>query len=254
MRQAAANQLHHLVDRISSYATLADAERDAISILPAVVVYQRARADFVKFGERVDHCCLVAEGLVGRFDQAASGQRQISALHLPGEIPDLHLVVLPHATFTLRALVPTIVIAIPHSSIRTVAAAHPVAGEALRNCMVDAIMRAQSVGNTDRRHTGCRIAHLICVMAERYKGAHLSGKIVYNLPMPRFRMADATGMTFLRAHRSLRALKACGVEVRHRTVYIADWSRLVQAAGYTTSDRLQDRYITTQAAAMHQPV
>ena len=49
----------------------------------------------MRLGEIVDTACFVFDGLVGRFGQTANGERQIIALHIPGDMADLHSVVGP---------------------------------------------------------------------------------------------------------------------------------------------------------------
>jgi CRP-like cAMP-binding protein len=136
--------LQPFLDRLTSRSILSSAEQAMILALPSRAEQLEKNHDFVGFGETVDHACYVLAGLVGRFDQNARGERQITALHVPGDMPDLHSVVQPKATSALQALTTSTVLRIPHAAIRQLAGAHPAIGEALwRDTMVDSMILAQ---------------------------------------------------------------------------------------------------------------
>lgn len=233
MLQRNESNLQRFLDRLTSRSVLSAMEQQAILNLPTYAAHARAGEDFVHLGERVTHVCFVVDGLVGRFDQNAHGARQITALHIPGEMPDLHSVVQPTATSALHALSPATILRVPHEAVRAVAAAHPAIAEALwRDCMVDSMILAQWVVNVGCRDAKTRIAHLICEMACRYNAKRLSSRIVFNLPMTQLHLAEATGLTAVHVNRMLGELRSHGVEFRRGTVYISDWDRLVGAGDF----------------------
>lgn len=90
------------LDRLTSRSVLSEREKQEILSLPVNARQASPNEDFVRLGERVNHACFVVDGLVGRFDQNAAGGRQITALHIPGDMPDLHSVVQPTATSALQ--------------------------------------------------------------------------------------------------------------------------------------------------------
>jgi CRP-like cAMP-binding protein len=193
----------------------------------------RPNQDFVELGERVSHSCYVVEGLVGRFDQNARGDQQITALHIPGDMPDLHSVVQPRATSALQALSTATILEVPHASLSHATGAHPAIAEALwRDCMVDSMILAQWVVNVGRREAKSRIAHLLCEMACRYNAAPSTGAIVFELEMSQSQLADATGLTSVHVNRTLKALGDIGTTFRHQTVRIADWDALVEVGDF----------------------
>jgi CRP-like cAMP-binding protein len=241
MRPPGQPDLQRFLDRLTRRSVLSPTEQAAILELPVQVERARPNNDFVRLGERVHHACFIADGLVGRFDQNANGERQITALHIPGDMPDLHSVVQPKATSALQALSPTTILRIPHQAVRVIAAAHPAIAEALwRDCMVDSMILAQWVVNVGRRDARCRIAHLICEMALRYRGTGLSGKVTFNLPMTQAHLADATGLTSVHVNRSLKALEDEGLEFRRGAVDIDDWAQLVSVGDFDPDYLQQD--------------
>lgn len=85
--------LQRFLDRLTSRSVLSEPEQQAILNLPAHAAQVRANRDFVRLGEIVDHACVIVEGVAGRFGQTFQGARQITALHVAGEMADLHSVV-----------------------------------------------------------------------------------------------------------------------------------------------------------------
>lgn len=116
MLQATKHNLQRFVDRLTKRSVLTAQEQEAILDLPTEVAQVQSNQDFVSLGEQLDHSCLVVAGYVGRFDQNANGLRQITALHIPGDMADLHSVVQPEATSALQALSTATILRIPHSA------------------------------------------------------------------------------------------------------------------------------------------
>lgn len=130
MSNSTGPNLQSFVDRLSARSVLSGEEGDAILSLPTRASQVAANRDFVRIGERVAHCCFIVDGMMGRFGQTTEGTRQITALHLPGDVADLHSVVRPVGTSAIQALATTTVLLIPHKDLRTVATRFPAVAEA----------------------------------------------------------------------------------------------------------------------------
>lgn len=241
--------LQRYLDRLLSRSILTEEEQDAILDLPCHFEKVRPDADFVGLGEDVDHACLVVEGFVGRFDQNASGVRQITAIHIPGDMADLHSVVQTRTTSALQALSMTTILRVPHSAIRSAAARLPALAEAFwRDCMVDTAILSQWVVNLGRRDARARIAHLLCEIATRLRAPVEGGVIHFAFGVTQTQLADATGLTPVHVNRILKAMRAEGlVDVRRREVSILDWAGLVEAGDF---DR---RYLQVDVAPHDRP-
>lgn len=209
-------------------------EERALLDLPGETITVRANQDFVHLGERVEHACLIADGLVGRFDQNRQGSRQITAIHMPGDMADLHSVVQPQATSALQALSVATVLRIPHKAIRSAAAKHPALAEALwRDCMVDAAILAQWIVNVGRRDARSSLAHLLCEIAVRLEVDVGAGAFCFPFPVTQAQLADATGLTIVHVNRTLRALREDGLsEITRQEVRVLDWEGLVRAGDF----------------------
>lgn len=223
------HNLQRFLDRLTSRSVLSEPEQQAILNLPAHAAQVRANRDFVRLGEIVDHACVIVEGVAGRFGQNVQGARQITALHIAGEMADLHSVVQPRGCSALQALSTVTILRVPHRALRAAAARHPAIAEAFwRDSSVDAAILSQWVVNVGRRDARTRIAHLLCEMAVRYKGDAAGNEIVFEFPVTQFHLADATGLTAVHVNRTLKALRDAGLAViSGRTVHILDWGELV---------------------------
>jgi len=229
--------LQRFLDRLTSRSVLSEEEQQAILNLPCRSEHVQANRDFVPLGERVDHACLVVDGIVGRFGQNSDGKRQITAMHIPGDMADLHSVVQPTGASALQALSIATILRVPHAALRAAAARYPALAEALwRDCMVDASVLSQWVVNVGRRDARERVAHLLCEMAVRLHVAPAEGEIVFPFAVTQTQLADATGLTSVHVNRTLQALRRDGLaQVSSRAVHIADWDALVAVGDFDTA-------------------
>jgi CRP-like cAMP-binding protein len=222
------------LNRLLSRSVLNDDEQRAILALPYQRLEVRGNYDFVRLGETVDHACLVADGAVGRFDQNMNGARQITAIHLAGDMADLQSVVQPKATTALQALSPTTILRIPHVALREATARFPALAEALwRDCMVDSGILSQWVVNVGRRDARARLAHLLCEIATRRgMGARPAG-VAFPFAVTQAQLADATGLTIVHVNRVLKGLRMDGLAaVRRHEIEISDWEKLAEAGEF----------------------
>jgi CRP-like cAMP-binding protein len=226
--------LQPFLDKLTSRSNLGPAECQAILDLPAQPVQIQINRDFVRLGERVNHASFVVAGLVGRFGQNREGSRQITAVHLPTDMVDLHSVVAPDACSALQALSVTTILRVPHEALRAAVRRYPAIGEAFwRECVVDASVLAEWIVNVGRRDAKSRLAHLFCEIACRADG--LGAKAGSSIPFPatQTHIADMSGLTSVHVNRSLQSLKQDGiVELHSRMIHVVDWQRLIQVGDF----------------------
>ena len=236
MVHSCANDLQPFLARLNSRSVLTEEEQQTVLDLPCHAAQVRANHDFVQMDERVDHACLVVAGFVGRFGQDRDGKRQITTMHVPGDMADLHSVALPLATSALQALSTSTIVRIPHSAIRAAAAHYPALAEAFwRDCIVDAAILAQWVVNVGSRDARERVAHLVCEMGVRIAGAREGARNVeFDFPVTQVQLADATGLTPVHVNRTLQTLRVNGLlQSCSRTIIrIPDWDSLAAAGEF----------------------
>ena len=226
--------LQPFVDRLTSRSVLSEEEQQSVLNLPGYAEQVQSNRDFVPLGAHVDHVCLVIAGIVGRFDQNGEGTRQITAMHVPGDMCDLHSVVQPMPTSALQALSVATILRVPHAAIRATAARYPAVAEALwRDCMVDAAILSEWVVNVGRRDAKTRIAHLLCEMATRLHAAAGGNDFMVDFPVTQTQLAEATALTAVHVNRTLQSLRADGlIEWHQRIIRMPRWDALMERAEF----------------------
>jgi CRP-like cAMP-binding protein len=226
--------LQLFLDRLTSRSILTEEEQQAVLNLPGHALEVHANRDFVPLGKRVDHACLIISGIVGRFDANGDGKRQITAMHIPGDMCDLHSVVQPIPTSALQALSRSTILRVPHAAVKAAAGRYPALAEAFwRDCMVDAAIASEWVVNVGRRDAKKRVAHLLCEMATRLGAAEDPDNVSLDFAVTQEHIADATGLTAVHVNRTIQSLRNEGlVEWRLRVLRLPDWPALVALAEF----------------------
>jgi CRP-like cAMP-binding protein len=242
MDHSRASAIQLFVARLASRSVLTDEERSALLGLKGEVKQVPPHVDFVRQGEQVDHSCLVVEGLVGRFGQNSDGARQITCLHIPGDMADLPSVVCPKSAWGLSALTSTTVLHLPHAELRRTAARYPGIAEAFwRDCVVDGSIYSEWVVNIGRRSALARLAHLFCEMAIRYERAGQGSRQALPLPITQTDLGDATGLTSVHVNRTLKELKARSlITAKAGKITIHDWDQLLAIGDFDDAYMLLD--------------
>jgi CRP-like cAMP-binding protein len=230
--QGAALQL--FVDRLTSRSILTDDEITALLELKGEIRKIPAHTDYVRYGEQVSHSCLLMDGLVGRYGQNRDGGRQITCLHIPGDMADLVSLVSPRTGWGLVALTPTTVLRVPHENLRRLTSSYPGIAEAFwRDSVADGSIFSEWVVNVGRRDALTRLAHVFCEMALRSEQAGLGGRSSYSLAVTQADLADATGLTTVHVNRTMKELRDRSiVDLRGGTVTINDWDLLVATGDF----------------------
>lgn len=221
-------------EKLASRSALGEQERRAILGLPGQPVQVQCNRDFVRLGERVDHASLIVDGLVGRFGQNREGARQITAVHINGDMADLHSVVAPDAASALQALSVSTILKVPHSALRDLAKRYPAIAEAFwRETVVDAAVLAEWVVNVGRRDARARAAHLICEMACRYEAIGERVGFRFGFPATQMHLADMLALTPVHVNRTLMSLRRQELaHIQSKSVHILDWNGIVEAGEF----------------------
>lgn len=229
--------LTRFLERLKLRSTLAPAEAEAILGLPGRVVIYGAHRDIVRMGDRMNAAFLVVDGLAARFDTDKRGERQITALHIPGDMCDLHSIVLPVANWGIGALAKTTIMKIPHAALRAIAFQYPAVAAALwRDTMVDAGVLAKWVANLGRKDSRARFAHLLCEIGFRMEYAGMGSRASFPLKMTQQNIADALGLTLVHVNRKIQELRSDGlIRTSKGAINILDWAGLAEIADFRPS-------------------
>jgi CRP-like cAMP-binding protein len=229
--------IERIVRRLETRAPLTAEDRAAIHALPFTERTLDAASYIVREGEVPENCVLLLGGFAYRHKVTGEGERQIIAIHLPGEFLDLQNSFLGVADHNVQALTRCEIATVPAAALRVLAETHPLVGRAMWiDTLIDAAIYREWLVNVGRRSSLSRLAHLLCEFALRLEAAGLSGgDHRYELPMTQEQLADTTGLTPVHVNRVLKELGRMGVIERNkRAVTIVDWDRLRQVGDFST--------------------
>jgi len=237
MNQPQGPALSLYLQRLLRRSELAVEEQQAILRLTGTDHHYRPHEDIVRPGERVESACLVAKGLVARYDQRLDGRRQITSFYIAGDMCDLHSVVAPKASWSITAISDARIIRVPHRQLGKLCVDDP--GLALAfwcDCTVDASIFAKWVGNLGRKSAKERITHLFCEMGLRMEAAGLGTRQAFELRATQEQLSEATGLTAVHVNRTLQEIRAQGlVAVDRGHIQIPDWNVLAATAEFDPS-------------------
>jgi CRP-like cAMP-binding protein len=231
-----------LIRKLEIIASPTEAERQALATLPLQIREFGAREDIVREGDRPSAVCLLLEGFVCRYTILPSGRRQIMALHIPGDIPDLHSLFIEEMDHSLGALAPTRVAVIPHDAMSALIDNNPrIAHMLWRDTLIDAAIFRKWIASLGRRSAYGHLAHMLCELVLRMKAMGLSDGTTCELPLTQSDLADALGLSNVHVNRTLAEMRVKGlVRMEKGVVTICDWEGL-QAAGEFDPGYLQLR-------------
>jgi CRP-like cAMP-binding protein len=249
MAQSAAQALTLFLARITERSVLSAEEVLAIKALPTRAKSYADGQDIVRLGQTVSHACLVGEGIAARFAETSAGERQIVALHIPGDMADLHSVVSPQVVSPLQAIGRTLIHRIPHWALRKLATRYPAIAFAFwRDGIIDAAIIGQAVLNLGRKKAPARIAHVVCELAVRSK-AGKAPSLSFPLAINQLQLAQVVGLHPVHVNRTLGKLKTDRLLVLDgKRAQILNWPALVSLAEFD-SRYLQYKRIDFEADA-----
>ena len=226
--------LQAFLDRLARHSVLGADECQAILSLPGTIQTVGYHRYLVRNGGASDDACLVMDGVVARVRQHPGGARQISALHIAGDMPDLHAIVWPKNTAALQALTPATIARVPYPALRLLAARYPAIAEAFwRDCLIDGAIMSDWVFNIGRRDARTRLAHLFCEMAVRSERVGVQKLRSFAFPITQSDLGDALSLTAIHVNRMLKSLRAEGlISAKERERRILDWPGLVRAGDF----------------------
>jgi CRP-like cAMP-binding protein len=222
------------LQRLLIRSALTPEEQEAILALHGDKQRFAAHKDIVSPGETVQSACLVSRGLVGRYDQMLDGRRQVTSYYIPGDMCDLHSVVVPTASWSITAVSQVRVILIPHRQLRALCVSYPAIALAFwRDGTVDASVFAKWVGNLGRKSAKARVSHIMCEMSMRMQAAGLGTRTSFEFPATQEQLAEASGLTSVHVNRTLQEIRGESLLTFSKgRVEVNDWDALANVAEF----------------------
>lgn len=223
-----------MIRKLDSIFPLSDEERRALRDVPVQVQMVKADQDIVRIGDRPSQCCLLVEGYTCVYKLTAEGKRQIMALHVPGDMPDLQSLHLRVMDISIATMSSCTVGFIQHEDLRRVCERHSrITAAFWRETLVDASIFREWLLNIGRREAYTRMAHLLCEFQVKLKAVGLAKDGTFDLPITQVELADAIGVSAVHVNRVLQELRSAGLILSKGTqITIPDWDRLKDVAGF----------------------
>jgi CRP-like cAMP-binding protein len=233
-----------LADKLSASLPRDADHHAALAALPHVIRTLRAGEFVVREEDQPHHGFLLLSGFTVRHKVLSNGARQILALHMSGDLIDLHQAVPTRADHNIQALSAASLAFVPLEAIRELAERHPAIGQAMwQETLIDAATSREWMLNIGRRDARTRTAHLLCEVGTRLRAAGLGERDHFTLPFTQEQMADAMALTNVHVSRMFATLTAAGLIERHnRQLTILDFGRLATVGDFDPRYLRLERY------------
>ena len=174
------------------------------------------------------------EGFAARYKLLASGKRQITAIHIPGDFVDLHSFTLKRMDHGIAALSACKIAVVPHEALHRITEEHPHLTRLLwLNTTIDGAIHRQTVVLLGRQDARGKLAHLVCELYVRLKTVREVDGLRFRLPVTQAELGDMLGLSTVHVNRTLQDLRGEGLLTWERAdVEILDWERLCETAQF----------------------
>jgi CRP-like cAMP-binding protein len=232
MDQAGAMDL--LIRKFEARDRLTQAEKQALQACPVRIGSSSAGHDIVSAMREVTESCLVLDGFAARYNLLSGGERQITAIHVPGDFVDLHSLLLEPVDHSVVALTPCKCAYFPHSCLRKITEEWPHLTRMLwLSTLIDSAIHRQWLVAMGRRSSAGHLAHLICELFLRLEVVGLTSGKSFRFPVTQNDIADAMGLSVVHLNRVLRELRLLKlVTWQGGIVRIDNWEGLKEKAEF----------------------
>ncbi len=190
--------------------------------------------DIIRVGDRGTHSVVVLGGLLQRYSSTADGQRQIHSFYLPSDAPSLETLYSDYMDNNLGAVVDSRIGLIPNAELYRLIDERPEIRKLLwRESLVQAAVFREWLKRNSRMLAHASMAHLFCEIFTRARAAGLVNGDTCDLPLSQQALADALGLSYVHANRTLMLLRDAGmVELRDGKLTVKQWKRLSETAEF----------------------
>lgn len=222
-----------LLNKLQQFTRFSASDRESLHRLASERVRGfAAREDLSREGDKPTAIFVMLRGWACRYKFLEDGRRQILAFFLPGDLCDLNIFILRRMDHSIGALTDVTLAEIGRPQFEELMEGHPRVTQALwwDSLVTIAIQRewTMSLGQRDALE---RIAHLLCELYLRLKGAGFAANGRCAFPVTQADLADATGLSKVHVNRTLQELRQEGlIRLANRQLTILDLERLKQIA------------------------
>lgn len=187
---------------------LSSGDFDALESSVAEIRNVPARKTIARTGQPISFSTYLMEGVICRYMDDLEGERQLVAVHFPGDFVDLHGYPLGHLDHDIATLTACKIALVPHTNLDTLVASRPLLAKLLWfSTLLDAAMHREWIFRLGRLEAVARVAHFLCETEARLAAVGRSDGSTFLLPMTQPDLGEACGMTAIHMNRMLRELR-----------------------------------------------
>lgn len=193
-----------------------------------------ARSMLAEQGKPIFFSTYLIEGMICRYMDDREGERQLVAVHVPGDFVDLHGYPLKKLDHDVATLTPCKIALVPHGNLDRIVATLPNLAEHLWfSTLLDAAMHREWIFRLGRLNAVARVGHFFCEIEAKLRAVGRSDGANFSLAMTQADLGEACGITPVHMNRMLRELKERGLmEVRRDQVEILDKPGLMRLSEF----------------------
>ena len=224
-----------LTMKLEQFTPFDPAERQQLNDLLSYPTRTFARGEtIIQTGDKVRNIHLVLTGLATRAKTLASGDVQMMAFLIPGDLCDVEVFILEAMDHDITAISDTTCVLIPADEMERLLTESGRITKALWwSTMVDSAILREWIVDHGVRDSVERIAHLICELLIRYRVVGETTDDAFPFPLTQEELAQATGMTPVHVNRMLQQLRAEGlIELRNKVLTVLEPKRLMEVGQY----------------------
>lgn len=209
-------------------------ERSALLALDWRRLSVAASREIVGHHRHTRQSCLLLSGLAARAMWLRNGERQISAVHVPGDFVDLHGLFLKVLDHSVIALTNCQIATVDHDALRALFEGYPHLGRVLTTLVaIDAAIQRNWIVGLGRQPAEARLARLVCELAVRMDIVGLLDDGRFPFPVTQETLSDILGLSLVHTNRKLMQLRDAGYLTWTRgEVTICDWEGLCELAEF----------------------
>jgi CRP-like cAMP-binding protein len=196
------------------------------AIREAVTETRTVAADqiLIRSGQTLNSSLILLDGWLARSKDLASGERQVTELHIAGDFADLHGFTLKRLDHDVMTLSDCTLAVVPHERLEDVIERFPRLARAYWfSTNVDAAIHRELALSLGQRSAISRMAHLFCELHARLDMVGRARSDGYEFPLTQRELSECLGLTVVHANRTLQELRRRGlVELESRQLTIRD--------------------------------
>lgn len=182
------------------------------------------RMALIREGDRVTASTYLVEGFMCRYLDDRKGERQLIAVHVPGDFVDLHGYPLRRLDHDIATITSCKVAQVPHARLDEIMEERPGMSKLLWfSTLLDAAMHREWIFRLGRFDAAKRLGHFFCEIEAKLRSVGLSNGKSFRLPMTQADLGEACSLTSVHVNRMLKELRERGLlEMKAQIVTVID--------------------------------